>query len=208
MAVVDLRDELPRADWSEGVSPKSSITVHWNGTPLPDDVSDLDVIFGDANYHVSKDWSPAPGIQGGDGIMYHRLYGRDGTVYLTRDPGDVLWHSGSTIGNLTSEAWQVMVGEGESCTPAQLAALRRDLAADGRAVFPHQFWSATQCPGPELTAALDAIKEGEETPMTPERYAAELEDLVKATVRVIVDAEFIERIKAEAVKAVADKLNQ
>lgn len=181
MAVVDLRDELPRADWSEGVSPKSSITVHWNGTPLPDDVSDLDVIFGDAHYHVSKDWSPAPGIQGGDGIMYHRLYGRDGTVYLTRDPGDVLWHSGSTIGNLTSEAWQVMVGEGEACTPAQLAALRRDLAADGRPVFPHSHWSATQCPGDELRAFIS------EEYVTEDRVKQLIQEAVADTVQAIKD---------------------
>jgi hypothetical protein len=160
---VDLRGELPRADWSIGSSDKSGIVIHWNGTPLPDDVADIDVIFGDASYHMSPTW---PGRAGGaDGIMYHRLYGRDGTVYLTRDSRATLWHCGNVWGNENTEAWQVMCGKGQSATPAQLAALSRDLAVDGRPRQGHRDLSPTQCPGDELEALIS-----EEDDLTPEAF--------------------------------------
>lgn len=154
MTVVDLRAELPRADWNNGQATKTSVTVHWNGTPVPEDVADIDVIFGDAYYHLTKDWSDAAGVQPGDGIMYHRLYGRDGTVYLTRDPDDILWHCGNAVGNARSSAWQVMAGTGQFATAAQLAALHRDLALQPLPVNGHRDWSQTACPGDQLYAFI------------------------------------------------------
>lgn len=184
MVAVNLIGDLPRADWSIGTAPKYSVTVHWNGTPLPDGVNDEDVIWGDANYHISKDWSPEPGIQGGDGIMYHRLYGRDGTVYLTRDPSDILWHCGDTFGNWHSEAWQVMVGAGETCTPEQLAALKRDLQAEERPLFPHRHWSPTQCPGDELVGVLANLTEED---VTEDRVKQLIQEAVATTIQAIKD---------------------
>ena len=170
MAVVeDLTAELPRADWSIGRSTKDSITVHWNGTPVPDDVADIDVIFGDAAYQMSPTW---PGRTGGaDGIQYHRLYGRDGTVYLTRDPGDYLWHCGDPDGNRNSEAWQVMCGVGEVMTDAQRTALSRDLLADGRPRRGHREWplAASSCPGDEIVAFIHSDMEVEDD-MTDEQF--------------------------------------
>ncbi len=167
MAVVDLIDELPRADWTFGQSSKTSVTVHWNGTPVPESVADIDIVFGDASYHMSKDWSDAVGVQQGDGIMYHRLYGRDGTVYLTRRTADWLWHSGDPDGNRNSEAWQVMSGKGQNATPAQLESLARDLVADGRPRRGHREWplAASSCPGDALVAFIHSdLKEDDLTP--------------------------------------------
>jgi len=154
MLFEDVRAELPLASWEIGrYGPKTSITVHWNGPPIPAWVHPLDVILGDAWYHISKDWSDAVGVQGGDGIMYHWLIAPDGTIYKTRDDDATLYHCGNEIGNERSYAVQVMVGGdstgvGDPCTPAQLNALT-DLQLDE--VKPHRIWSGTTCPGLELT---------------------------------------------------------
>jgi len=196
MAVVDLIDKLPRADWSIGTSQKTGVTVHWNGTKVPDDVGDMDVIFGDAYYHMSPTWPGRPG--GADGIMYHRLYGRDGTVYLTRKPSDKLWHCGNDYGNTTTEAWQVMSGVGQAGTPAQLEALRRDLRADGRPVFPHRYWSATQCPGDVLADIVATLKEKD---LTDTEALAAVERALRA---VLDDQSFT---LADTIRAVKSRLS-
>jgi hypothetical protein len=113
----------------------------------------LDVILGDAHYHISKDWSLEPGIQGGDGIMYHRLIAPNGDIYQTRNQDAILWACGSEWGNWSSEHVQVMLGEGQMPTVEQLAAMRTLELEDSRGMtFPHNYWSGTQCPGPQLTA--------------------------------------------------------
>lgn len=162
MDIVDVRDELPLAEPEDRIGyygPKTSVTVHWNGPPVPRDVDPLDVILGDAHYHISKDWSPEPGVQGGDGIMYHFLVAPDGRVFKTRDDDAVLYHCGSAIGNERSYAVQVMVGGDESgatdpstpITAEQLSALSQLIAFLGLdQVKPHRAWSSTTCPGNEL----------------------------------------------------------
>jgi hypothetical protein len=157
VTLLDVRAELPRTDWEIGRSgPKTSATIHWNGPRIPADVDPLDIILGDAHYHVSKDWSPEPGIQGADGIQYHELIAPDGTAYVTRDPDAALWHCGDPVGNETSYAIQVMVGgeddgSGDPVTPAQYATLRARIHALGLTdVRPHRSWSQTTCPGNEL----------------------------------------------------------
>lgn len=154
MTVFDIRDELPRTDWEIGrFEPKNSRTYHWNGPALPTDVGALDLIFGDAYYHVSKDWSPEPGIQGGDGIMYHKLIAPNGDLYIARDPDAVLWACGSALGNAQSEHVQVMCGVGQSPTAAQFVTMRRlEREEPLGETYPHRIWSNTSCPGPEIGA--------------------------------------------------------
>lgn len=163
MNIEDVRDELPIAEPQDRIGyfkPKTSVTIHWNGPPIPRDVHPLEVILGDAHFHISKDWSPAPGIQGGDGIMYHFLVAPDGTVYKTRDDDAVLYACGNAIGNERSYHVQVMVGgDGSGVTDpntpitpqqyASLAALVGFLGLDQ--VKPHRAWSPTTCPGNDLT---------------------------------------------------------
>jgi hypothetical protein len=177
MAYADVSAQLARADWTFGQSQKTNITVHWNGTWVDPTRSDLSIIKADAAYHCSKDWSPAPGVQGGDGIMYHRVYGRDGTVYFTRDPLDVLWHSDSEVGNWTSEAWMVLVGEGQMATVPQLLAVARDLNADPRPRDPHSDYVATKCPGDELRALITNLPEDD---LADAVTLAKLDELIAA----------------------------
>jgi len=162
LQIIDMRDQLPLVPAEEvGRAAKSSITVHWNGPPIPPGEDPLDVIKSDAWFHTSKDWSPEPGIQGGDGIMYHFLVAPDGRCFKTRDDDAVLWHCGSQIGNWFSYAVQVMVGgngdgTGDPVTSQQYAALTQliaHLALDD--VKPHKIWSGTACPGIELTAWIN-----------------------------------------------------
>jgi hypothetical protein len=159
LRIIDVRDKLPLVPAREvGRAAKSSITVHWNGPPIAAGADPLDVIKSDAWFHTSKDWSPEPGIQGGDGIMYHFLVAPDGRCFKTRDDDAVLWHCGSEIGNRFSYAVQVMVGgngdgTGDAVTSQQyatLTALIAHLALEQ--VKPHKIWSGTACPGLELTA--------------------------------------------------------
>lgn len=159
LQIIDVRNNVPRVAAREvGRAAKSSITVHWNGPPIPAGVDPFALIVADANYHISKDWSPAPGIQGGDGIMYHFLIAPDGRVYKTRDDDAVLWHCGVGIGNFFSYAVQVMVGGdstgvGDPVTSAQYTSLAQLIAHLGLDdVKPHKIWSGTACPGLELTA--------------------------------------------------------
>lgn len=158
LQIIDVRDQLPLVlDGELGRAAKSSITVHWNGPPIPAGEDPWLVILSDAWYHTSKDWSPEPGIQGGDGIMYHFLIAPDGRCFKTRDDDAVLWHCGSAIGNVFSYAVQVMVGgegdgTGDPVTAAQYATLTQliaELSLDD--VKPHKIWSGTACPGLELT---------------------------------------------------------
>jgi len=153
VARIDMRATLPRADWDIGhLGPKTSVTVHWNGPPVPTNLTPRAMVEADARFHISKDWSPEPGVQGGDGIMYHRLYAPNGDVFLTREDDAVLWACGNAEGNRTSLHVQVMIGEGQHPSAAALWSLGRDLRALALPVRPHRFWSLTQCPGDELAA--------------------------------------------------------
>lgn len=148
MSVIDLRDELERADWSIGTSPKSSGTVHWPGAQ--ERITDpLGALHGYAAYHVSKDWSPEPGVQGGDGIQYARAFDQAGNTYILRERTAVLWHCDNAFGNATSVPYLLLLAVGEEPTAAMLAALVRQAREDAITVlWPHgPYWTNTACPG-------------------------------------------------------------
>ncbi|HEV8654480.1 MAG TPA: peptidoglycan recognition family protein [Candidatus Limnocylindria bacterium] len=177
LQIIDVRDKLPLVlDAEVGRAAKSSITVHWNGPPIPSGEDPWLIILSDAWYHTSKDWSPEPGIQGGDGIMYHFLIAPDGRCFKTRDDDAVLWHCGSAIGNTFSYALQVMVGgegdgTGDPVTADQYATLTQLIALLGLDdVKPHKIWSGTACPGLELTDWVNHQAWKEED-LTPEEHA-------------------------------------
>lgn len=170
MVVLDVRSELPTAPWEIGrFGPKLTRTYHWNGPAIPDDVAAMDVILGDAHYHLDKNWGTAANPAYGDGIMYHKLIGPDGTLYITRDADAVLYACGDSWGNESSEHVQVMIGTGEVPTPAQWAtmtSLERDEPLQG--THPHSFWSSTTCPGPEITEWVNEERWKEDADMTPD----------------------------------------
>ena len=164
--LIDIRHEIPRADWSIGfASPKTSVTVHWNGGAVDENADPFEVIRADAQFHINKNWGDSAHPAYGDGLMYHRMYARDGRVFQTRDDDAVLYHCGAS-GNSTSFAWQVMTGSGQNATPAQMASLRRDLAAMGLPAKGHRDWSPTQCPGDEIYALVYSDWEEEDMPFS------------------------------------------
>lgn len=171
MNIIDVRTELPLAtDWEIGrFGPKTSRTYHWNGPPLPD-IDPMELILGDANYHTTKDWGDAVGIQAGDGIMYHKLIARNGDLYITRDEDAVLWSCGSAEGNEQSEHVQVMCGATydendvlvfeQKPTEAQLdtMAMLEHVQPLG-ATWPHgPKWTQTKCPGPTVRSWVAGTK--------------------------------------------------
>jgi hypothetical protein len=185
---LDVRADLPLADWQLGsYGPKLSRTFHWNGPALPIDVAAMDLIMGDANYHLSKDWSPEPGIQGGDGIMYHKLIALDGTLFITRDPDAMLWACGNQWGNMSSEHVQVMCGVGQVPTPEQWATMGELSRSDPKPTFPHRYWSATECPGDEIATWVE--NEGwKEDDMDREVFKQWLKEDVWPTIDAMKDA--------------------
>lgn len=168
MAVYDVRDQLPLAWFSYGTwGPKRGVTVHWNGGPVHEDVGPLEVILGDAHFHIDS--------RGWDGISYHRLYARNGDVYITRNPDAILAACGDEVGNREHSHWQVMCGirrnadgvviEYQPPTPEQLRVLARDLAGvtDRRPHGGPGGWSATECPGEALTNFIASPMEDDMT---------------------------------------------
>lgn len=148
--IVDLRDELARADWEIGRhGPKTKLTFHWAG-PMPTHPPALDAIARAklfARYHRSKDWG---GGARGDGLMYHFVLGDD-VVYLARDEDAVLYAT-ATDANRTS--WHALfpIFEGESPTPgmyraAAWLARQRGVPAQG-----HRDEGTSTCPGDEIAA--------------------------------------------------------
>ena len=153
--MIDLRPWLPRHKKVKAEQhAKDSWTVHYQGTNVPRDLSEADtqlLIKADAEYHIAKDWSEAPGVQGGSGVMYHYMISPGGVVYITRDEADVLWHCGAS-GNYTSRAVNVLCGPDDLPTKAQLRSL--DGLISGT-VYPHSWWSQTACPGNPLRYWLE-----------------------------------------------------
>ena len=157
ISIVDLRGALPRVTGNDPYplqQEKTSLTVHYQGVDvdltLPDDRASL-LIKSDALGHIRRDWGNG---QGGGGVMYHEMIAPSGTVFITRDPDDYLWHCGSDFGNRHSRAIQVMCGPATPPTPAQLTALEARIVAHGLPVKGHRDWSPTQCPGQEVYVFL------------------------------------------------------
>lgn len=158
----DLRAQLPRN--SAGgprryarVADKFGAVVHYFGPPVQaiDELAEVSYFRAIAHDHAfRRDWSPAYGLQNGDGIMYHLGIGRRGDKYLLRDLGAVLWHCGTPL-NASAFAIHVILGGDQRATPAQLAALGEvcaDLEAAGRldrrSLWGHRELGTTaSCPG-------------------------------------------------------------
>ena len=183
MSLIDLRDELERTDWSIGASPKSSGTVHWPGA-LERITDPQGALHGYAAYHASKDWSPEPGIQGGDGIQYARAVDQQGTRYLLRDLGAVLWHCDNAYGNATSVPYLLLLAVDEEPSAAMLAALVRQAREDAITVLrPHgPYWTNTACPGNAVRLWL-----AERPTMEEEMDTVELRRIIQEEIKAYAD---------------------
>lgn len=189
MQIEDVRDQLPLKNWEAGRwGPKTSITVHWNGGPVPA-IDPLDMIKADAAYQMRPGWSGT--ADGADGVLYHWFIAPDGKVFKTRDDDAVLWHCADPVGNERSYAVQVMIGSGQLASSAQLSALTELILFLGLdQVKPHRIWSQTACPGDELTAWV-ANRSWEGEVVTEADFVAMYDRLIKpgldATVQAMKD---------------------
>jgi len=195
MKWVDLRKWLPRRKDNDpepiGPYDKNSITVHYQGLEVLREMTDADakqLVMSDALEHIHRDWSrEIPGVQGGGGVMYHLMIAPSGTVFQCRDLGDYLWHCGNEYGNIHSIAVQVMCGPTTPPTDAQFTSLDKLLdelmLKDPRlrAIYPHQFWSPTSCPGHVLVTYVeeenmytDADRKRDEQTATDAKVARDL----------------------------------
>ena len=158
MKVVDLRGVLPRVpefDPEPLVRTKDVWIIHYQGNDVPRDLTDEQaqaIVLGDAEEHIRRNWvAPTlPEVNGG-GIMYHWMIAPSGTAFITRDPNDYLWESGSDDGNRRGRAIQVQCGPNTQPTDAQLSTLTELIATEPSfSVTGNNDWSPTQCPGARL----------------------------------------------------------
>lgn len=150
--MIDLRPWLPRQpeyDPTPSRAPKTGYTVHYEGGDVSREMSDAEaqlLILSNAIFHINKDWNEeVEGAQHGGGIMYAIVIAPSGTVYQTRDLDEILWHSGSFLGNQDTTPVMVLAGPNTPPTKAQYRSLREVLMH--QIAYPHSYWSATQCPG-------------------------------------------------------------
>lgn len=180
--MIDLRDSLPRANWSIGTtSKKTSITVHYNGPAIdqnrtqPGWIEHLAFIAG---FHMG------PYLQA-DGIQYHYAVLPDGVVCQLRNETDSLWHCANGHGNEHSIAIHFPMGGDQRPSAPQWGAfidltdilIARHGMVGRRGIYGHRQWpykSSAQptpdiawaagqsaCPGNQICALLESFKRDE-----------------------------------------------
>lgn len=166
----DIRNQLPRANWSIGSQPnKTSVTWHYNGPPVAAHRLSGNGVIG--QLHIDCGWQMRPGWAGvptgADGLQYHYAIGGDGVVYRTRDDDAVLWHCAHEVGNAQSISVHVPIGGDQRPTAEQIASLYwlTDLLIDRYGMDNrdsargHHEWSRSACPGPHLKRLLRQYRE-------------------------------------------------
>lgn len=183
--MIDLRDTLPRANWSIGTTgKKTSITVHHNGPAIEqirtqaDWIEHLKFI---ASFHMGPYLSA-------DGIMYHYAILPEGDVCQCRNEFNTLWHCANGEGNQHSIAIHFPLGGDQEPTIKAWIAFRtladsliaRHGMTGRRAIYGHRQWPYKSsvmpqagmdwqpgqgpCPGNQITALLETLK-GDEKKM-------------------------------------------
>ena len=161
--LIDVRDQLaintgkpspfgPSRTLSFGQ--KRGVVFHYNGPPV-NPPGTLAAVKAFARYHVNRNWArPGNPAVYGDGLMYHIAIGADGEKWLCRDLEAMLWHCGVTHWNERALSVQMIIGDGQRVTPAQIKAAH-EVADDWCAftgtprfeVWGHYELSPTSCPG-------------------------------------------------------------
>lgn len=137
--------------------------IHWLGDAYPDDATDDQILTSVQRYHQeTKGWAD---------IGYSFAVGRmhPEAVYECRGFGVAGSHTQGH--NSTSMGIVVLIGDGEQPNPIQLATVRQfiDTHSDRwpyRWVRPHSATKPTACPGPDLTAWIEAGLPLEDRTMT------------------------------------------
>jgi hypothetical protein len=163
--IIDLRARLPKRSWTIGVrDATTSLTYHWNGPAVsPAHLSGEGLIaqlIADANWQMRASWGGTK--DGAPHLMYHLVFGGDGTVYQTADMFEILWHAAHQDANAHGLALHFPIGEGQTPTPPQIASalrvtdfLRVRCSIPRERVLGHLEWKhATACPGPILMELL------------------------------------------------------
>lgn len=163
----DLRDKLPRAQWSIGhrSGNPTGATLHYNGPPVGaagNIAAEVAQLASDARYHMRPD------LIGGDGIQYHYAVLSNGERCQLRDESAILWHSANAVGNNTHLAIHLPLGGAQAPTAAQWKGatdLFDELISrygwSGRsAILGHREWPRSDgkpqksCPGPIVFRSL------------------------------------------------------
>lgn len=164
--IINIAAQLPQVPGSPHrrtryLSQIEQIAVHWTGyPPRPTDPHDEIARIADfARYHIRKDWG---GGVGGFGLMYHRVIGASGTIYLTQPLELITWHAHSPSNErslaILVDAGELPDGTAQPPTDAQLSSLRwyldhlcrhSRLNVDQHTVFGHGelLNNDTACPG-------------------------------------------------------------
>jgi hypothetical protein len=169
--MIDLRDKLPRAQWSIGRrdGPALSVTLHYFGPGAPNYADDAAAVRAMAGAARNRHMAPrSAGGLGADGLQYHFFIPASGQIYQARNESDELWHCANAVGNRTSIAVNLPLDSLHDATGAQWLAftqLADELIAHyhmaGRSVVAgHREWprsdgkTQSPCPGPLLTRRL------------------------------------------------------
>jgi hypothetical protein len=171
LGAVDIREELPHADWDIGTrAATTSLTWHYNGPAVPVNRQHgaglIAQLKADAAWQMQPGWGGTK--NGAPGLMYHLVIDAKGAIYQTSDLSAILWHCGHQDGNGRGLALHFPLGGNQEPTAPQIAAafrvsdaLRARYQIGIRRVLGHLEWKhATLCPGPNLMRHLMAYREG------------------------------------------------
>lgn len=178
LGVIDIRDQLPRRDWIIGERiTTTSLTWHYNGPEVPVERQHgaglIAQLRADAEWQMRAGWGGT--INGAPHLMYTLVVDALGTIYLTADILEILWHCAHQDGNSRGGALHYPLGGKQEPTAVQLAAgirvsdaIRARYKIDVRRVFGHLEWKhATACPGPALMRHLVAYRDGRSPIVVP-----------------------------------------
>jgi hypothetical protein len=129
-------------------------TIHWEGTPTPA-IPTPALLRSIQTFHVEQ--------RGWRDIAYNLAVDQAGAVWECRglDYRNGA-HPDGTGANDSTVAVVALIGEGQTASPAMLAGLSAACAIvaahhpGASQVWPHRYWTATACPGEQLTAAIEA----------------------------------------------------
>ncbi len=171
LGVIDIRHLLPRDTWIIGERESTtSLTWHYNGPEVPEErqygAGLIAQLRADAEWQMCAGWGGT--INGAPHLMYTLVVDALGTIYLTADILEILWHCAHQDGNGCGLALHFPLGGKQEPTAAQLAAairvsdaIRARYKIDIRRVMGHLEWKhATACPGTSLMRHLAAYRDG------------------------------------------------
>lgn len=171
IGAIDIRAELPRADWTIGdgkTYEKTTLTLHYNGPPseapgiaVRGQEAMVRYLSGIAEFHMGK-------YLGADGIQYNLCVDAVGRIFYLRTIGPELWHCGNPTGNRNSIAIHVPIGGDQRPTDVQWNALTYIFKTYNIPVVQHREWqrsrggyvlddldrNGTSCPGVPLRSLL------------------------------------------------------